>query len=124
MSSPANPTSPDAIQARVLNLVDEFVSELRGGSDRPVRPDDSLEQDLGIGSLERVELAVRLEQAFDVSLGDEMMVEADTPADLVSAVATAGPADTAAAAPLQAAPEGAGPPAARPPLAVLGWAAT
>ena len=124
MSPPTSQTSPDAVQARVLNLVDEFVSELRGGSDRRVRPNDSLEQDLGIGSLERVELAVRLEQAFDVRLGDEVMVEAETPVDLVSAITTAGPAETSAAVPTQAAPAVTAPAAAVTLIDALEWHAT
>ena len=124
MSPPTSTTSPDAVQARVLNLVDEFVSELRGGSDRRVRPHDSLEQDLGIGSLERVELAVRLEQAFDVRLGDEVMVEADTPADLVSAITTSGPAESSSAAPSQAAPATTAPAAAVTLIDALEWHAT
>ena len=108
----------------MLNLVDEFVSELRGGSDRRVRPDDDLEQDLGIGSLERVELAVRLEQAFDVRLGDGVMVEADTPADLVTAITTAGPAATSVAAPAPAAPATTAPAAAVTLIDALEWHAT
>ena len=124
MSPPTSPTSPDAVQARVLILVDEFVSELRGGSDRRVRPNDSLEQDLGIGSLERVELAVRLEQAFDVRLGDEVMVEAETPVDLVSAITTAGPAETSAAVPTQAAPPVTAPAAAVTLIDALEWHVT
>ncbi|MXY16583.1 MAG: AMP-binding protein, partial [Acidobacteria bacterium] len=124
MSSPTPTSSPGAVQARVLNLVDEFVSELRGGSDRRVRPDDDLEQDLGIGSLERVELAVRLEEAFDVRLGDELMVEAETPADLVTAVTTAGRVATPAAAPAAAAPATTAPEAAVTLIDAFEWHAT
>ncbi len=55
----------------MLALVDAFVSEL--GS-TPVRGrvalDDVLDRDLGIGSLERVELLARLEEAFDVRFPD------------------------------------------------------
>ena len=124
MSSPTPSTSSGAVQARVLNLVDEFVSELRGGSDRRVRPDDDLEQDLGIGSLERVELAVRLEEAFDVRLGDELMVEAETPADLVTAVTSAGRVATPAAAPVEAAPATTAPAAAVTLIDAFEWHAT
>src|SRR5947208_11384300 len=46
----------------------------------------SLERDLGIGSLERVELLLRLEKEFSIHLSDRVMTEAQTPADLVSAV--------------------------------------
>ena len=124
MSSPTPPTSPGATRTRVLNLVDEFVSELRGGSDRRVRPNDDLEQDLGIGSLERVELAVRLERAFDVRLGDEVMVAAETPADLAAAVGSAGRTETTAAAPVEAAPTTTAPATAVTLIDAFEWHAT
>ena len=92
MSSPTPPTAPDLIQTRVIDVVGELVGELRGDpGHRRVRSGDSLERDLGIGSLERVELLVRLEQVFGVRLGDAAMLEADTPADLVGAITAAHP---------------------------------
>ncbi|MEX2146865.1 MAG: AMP-binding protein [Candidatus Rokuibacteriota bacterium] len=51
--------------------------------------DDVLDRDLGFGSLERVELALRLEQAFAVRLGDAVLAEAERCRDLVGAVAGA-----------------------------------
>ena len=93
MSPPTHSTAPGTAQARVLDVVDELSSELRGGDGgRPARLDDSLERDLGISSLERVELLVRLEEAFGVRLGDAAMVEAETPGDLAAAIAAADPA--------------------------------
>ena len=52
---------------------------------------DSLDRDLGISSLERVELLLRLEQAFGVRLPDSVMAEAATPQDLVTAILHAAP---------------------------------
>ncbi len=93
MSSPTHSTALGTALARVLDVVDELASELRGSGDgRQARLDDSLERDLGISSLERVELLVRLEDAFGVRLGDSAMVEAETPRDLAAAVAQADPA--------------------------------
>ncbi len=93
MPSPTHSTALGTAQARVLDVVDELSSELRGGGNgRQARLDDSLERDLGISSLERVELLVRLEEAFCVRLGDTAMVEAETPGDLAAAIATAAPA--------------------------------
>lgn len=92
MSSPTPPTTSEAVETRVTDLVDQLVRELRGSHDhRRVRSVDSLERDLGISSLERVELLVRLEQEFGVRLGDAAMLEANTAGDLVQAVAAAGP---------------------------------
>ena len=109
MPSPTHSTAPGTAQSRVLDVVDELVNELRGGggdNGRQARLDDSLERDLGISSLERVELLVRLEEAFGVRLGDTAMVEAETPGDLAAAIATAAPA-LADAVPRSAAPRAA-----------------
>ena len=46
----------------------------------------SLERDLGLGSLERVELLARLERTFAVRFPDRLVAEAETPADLVKAI--------------------------------------
>ena len=105
MSSPTHPTAPGSAQARVLDVVDELASELRGGGNgRRARLDDSLERDLGISSLERVELLVRLEEAFGVRLGDAAMVDAETPGDLAAALADTDPPPVDAA-PRPAAPQ-------------------
>ena len=75
------------VEKRVIEVVTGLVSELRGGQQFAVAPNESLERDLGIGSLERVELIIRLEQVFSVQLGDTAMLDAETPADLAAAIA-------------------------------------
>jgi len=45
-----------------------------------------LDRDLGLGSLERVELIARLEREFGVRLPDRVVAEADTPEDLATAI--------------------------------------
>src|SRR6185437_110319 len=45
-----------------------------------------LERDLGLGSLERVELLLRLDNAFSIHLPEKVIAEADTAADLLEAV--------------------------------------
>jgi len=68
------------------------VTELQGAlAPAGISLDQSLERDLGIGSLERVELLLRLEQAFGVRLTDAAMMEAESPRDLARAILTAGP---------------------------------
>ena len=68
------------------------MTELQGAlAPAGVTLDQSLERDLGIGSLERVELLLRLEQAFGVRLADAAMMEAESPRDLARAILTAGP---------------------------------
>ncbi|HEX2520778.1 MAG TPA: AMP-binding protein, partial [Terriglobia bacterium] len=46
----------------------------------------SLERELGLGSLERVELLTRLEKEFSRTFPDRVLTEAETPADLVKAL--------------------------------------
>jgi fatty-acyl-CoA synthase len=51
--------------------------------------DQSLTRELALGSLERVELAMRLEQAAGVPLGETILAEADTPRQIAAAIARA-----------------------------------
>ena len=91
MSSNLRPVS-DRLEDQVLRIVSDLVGELRGQAlPRGIGVDDSLERDLGISSLERVELLIRLERVFGVRLGDVVMTEAETPGDLATAIRTADP---------------------------------
>ncbi|MDE2484865.1 MAG: AMP-binding protein [candidate division NC10 bacterium] len=88
----AKPAGYNAVEQRVLTIVEELVAELGGPAFRgPVTPQSALDRDLSIGSLERVELLVRLEEAFGVMLPDAVMAEAETPRDLAEAIQTAAP---------------------------------
>jgi 1-acyl-sn-glycerol-3-phosphate acyltransferase len=103
-SAVATPTahlSTAAILEQVLGITRELLSEL--GNDRAIAAVEGsahLDRDLGLGSLERVELMVRLDAAFRVRLPDRAVAEANTLDDLVTAVlaAFAGSADVAAPA--------------------------
>jgi fatty-acyl-CoA synthase len=80
------PGGPET-ERRILDIVRGLVAEVRGSSRQGgVSLDDSLDRDLGLGSLERVELLVRLEQAFGVAVPDAAMAEAERPRDLVAAI--------------------------------------
>src|SRR3990170_2114424 len=58
-----------AVEREVLTIVGRLVAELGGLPFRgAVALDDSLDRDLGLGSLERVELLLRLEQASGARL--------------------------------------------------------
>ena len=123
---PSVPQSPvsDSLQRHVVEIVDQLVTELRGReSHRQVRPGDSLERDLGISSLERVELLVRLEQALGVQLGDAAMAEAETPRDLAVALAVAAPraAEALPEVTPTSAPTTTAPPSARTIVEALEW---
>jgi acyl carrier protein len=62
--------------------------------------DASLEKDLGLDSLARVELMLRLEQAFGIGLPEQALATSDTPRDLLRFLhaGRGGPADSAHAA--------------------------
>jgi len=86
-------TSPWAIPSRaldarlVLDVVRGLVAELdpaRAG--RAIGLDDSLTRNLALGSLERVELLLRLEQASGVRLEEAVLAEADSPRHLLEAL--------------------------------------
>ena len=108
-----------ALERHILRLVGQLVGELRSGSAAAgIGPGDSLERELGIGSLERVELLTRIERGVGVRLADSVMAAADTPADLVRAVVASEPA-VAETLPSVLAPVGAAIPA--PPSARRCW---
>ena len=85
--------SPDRalIERELTTIVTSLLSELGSLPGRPIGPSDSLDRDLGLGSLERVELLLRIEHAFSVRLADDVMVAADTIADLATAVLAGAP---------------------------------
>jgi 1-acyl-sn-glycerol-3-phosphate acyltransferase len=89
----------------LLDVVAGLVAELSGpGAARP-HLDDSLDRDLGISSLERVELLIRVERTFGVRLPDTVMADAATPRDLLIAVRQAAPT-TAQPLPIPRSPGG------------------
>ncbi len=85
-------TSALQIERELLALVDTVASELHRGhlGLAAAGLDSSLERDLAIDSLARVELGVRIERCFGHRLADERLFEADTPRELLQALATAG----------------------------------
>lgn len=86
---------------QLLALISEMLRELRGDDAPPVELDDELDRTLGIDSLARMELMLRLERAFDVRVPEAAVQEAQTPRDLLRALAAATPR---ASAPARAAP--------------------
>jgi fatty-acyl-CoA synthase len=78
------------VRERVLGVVRALLEELGShGAVSQLSEQSHLERDLGLGSLERVELLTRLEHSFDVRLPDTLAAEANTPAELIHAILTA-----------------------------------
>jgi len=90
----------------VIALVVALVRELHPQRVRfiDVRPSSRIERDLGIDSLARTELILRIERAFRVRLPARTIGEAETVHDLVLALEQAGPALQRAALVTPAAP--------------------
>ena len=114
-------------EASVLELTRQFLADLHAGAPRrhSITLDSTLERDLGLDSLSRVELAVRIERAFGARLGDEALGGAESLRDLLAAVRAASghpPAPAQAVAPpIAAEPAHADPADATTLVAVLDW---
>ena len=112
--------------ALVIGIVTALARETRAtGGDAPqVGLDTALERDLGLDSLERAELVLRLERAFGVRLAARTLADAQTPRDLVRAVLAGAtqalPAAVTVAAPM-AGPAAAIPDHAQTLVEVLEW---
>ena len=81
------PASPEALIELIRNLAQELHP---GRTSIPSTLDHRLEQDYGFDSLGRVELFVRIEKQFGVTLPEAVMAGVETPRDLLRAIA-AGP---------------------------------
>jgi acyl carrier protein len=77
-----------AIKAQVLSIAGELLREL--GNDTTIEPlqgSESLEQELGLGSIERVELLSRIERSLGAPLPEQRLAEAKTLDDIITAIA-------------------------------------
>jgi 1-acyl-sn-glycerol-3-phosphate acyltransferase len=82
---------------RLLGVVAQVAREARPHVDAYVALDSSLERDLGLDSLARVELVLRVEREFAASLPEQALASSETPRDLLRFVlASAGQAASSA----------------------------
>jgi acyl carrier protein len=93
--------SEDKLSASLLAVVEELVEELQlsRGRTLALSLDSSLDKDLGLDSLGRVELIVRVEQRFDIALPQSAFAEIETPRDLLRAISAARGRDEAVPVP-------------------------
>ena len=80
-------------EERLVQIVAALADELHPRARAQVTLDARLEQDLGLDSLSRVELLLRIGRSFGVSLPEQALYSAETPRDLLLLI------DRAAAAP-------------------------
>jgi fatty-acyl-CoA synthase len=87
VATPAAQFERSMVRERVLEEIRGLLQELGSEGAVPMLNGGSLlERDLGLGSLERVELMARLENAFGVRIADQAATQANTPDDLAAAV--------------------------------------
>jgi 1-acyl-sn-glycerol-3-phosphate acyltransferase len=87
VATPTTQLEDTAVRERVLEAVRSLLEELGSQGALPLLNGGSqLDRDLGLGSLERVELLARLETAFNIRLPDRVASEANTPDDLARAI--------------------------------------
>src|ERR1700686_2433259 len=87
LATPTAQFERSMVRERVLEEIRGLLQELGSAGAMPMLNGSShLERDLGLGSLERVELMARLENAFGVRIADQAATQANTPDDLAAAV--------------------------------------
>ena len=90
MATPTAQLDRADVRKRVLEIIRNLLQELGSqGAIALVSGNSQLDRDLGLGSLERVELMARLESAFKICLPDRVSSEANTPEELSLAILSA-----------------------------------
>src|SRR5438045_6004997 len=88
---------PSTDPNRLLAVVAQVAREARPNVEAHVALDSSLERELGLDSLARVELVLRIEREFGASLPEQALASSETPRDLLRFVlASAGQAPASA----------------------------
>src|SRR3712207_8621461 len=89
----AGAVQDDAMAAEVLAVAHTLAAELQPqlGRTLAVRADSALDRDLGLDSLGRAELLLRLGRRFGVRLPETLLGQARTVGDLLAAVRAASP---------------------------------
>lgn len=95
MASTSTQLEQSGTRDRVLEVLRGLLQELGSyGALDMLSASSHLDRELGLGSLERVELLARLETEFGVRLPDRVAAEANTPEDLARAIVEAPAAET------------------------------
>ncbi|MGD9385629.1 MAG: AMP-binding protein [Thioalkalispiraceae bacterium] len=84
-------SNQDDLSLKLLSVIEGLVNELQPSkrSALHLSLDSSLDEEIGLDSLGRVELIARLEQKFNIALPQRVFVEAETPRDLLRAITSA-----------------------------------
>jgi len=80
--------SPSFLRAKTLRDVRELIADQIGHEVNQIKESDALDDDLGCDSLDKVEIIMRLEEAFDITIADEVADQVRTVGDVADKVAT------------------------------------
>lgn len=80
------PANPLRERTEVLEEVKQIVVERAGRAADGIKETDSLEQDLGLDSLDQVEIVMEVEEEFDLHVPDEVANHARTVGGIVDGV--------------------------------------
>ena len=88
MEAGFTPDDQDRLADTLLTLIEDLVTELHAGKTLSfvLSLDSSLDDDLGLDSLARVELISRIERHFNVTLPQRDFAEAESPRDLLRSI--------------------------------------
>ena len=88
-------SSPSTVEvaSRLLEVVRELVAEVHPEYKKSAKPDldSSLDRDLGFDSLAQIELLVRIERSFNITLSEQILATVDTVRDLLRAIISSSP---------------------------------
>jgi 1-acyl-sn-glycerol-3-phosphate acyltransferase len=117
--------SPEQTARTLVDILNAFLAETRSAAGPVITAtlDSLLERDLGLDSLGRYELWLRVEQAFGISVSDDTLAQIETPRDMLRALLAGARRQAHAADVVQLAPDTAeaAPEAATTLLEVLDW---
>jgi acyl carrier protein len=90
MTSGSHAMSPASLQGRaeVFSQVQQIVAERAGCPAERIRESDRLEQDLGLDSLDQVEIVMEVEEEFELNVPDEIANHVRTVGHIVDGVVT------------------------------------
>jgi len=88
--SASGASQPTGNKQALLQLVSQLMDELHPDTRllHPLSLDSSLDRDLGLDSLARVELLARIEQQFDIALSEQVLATTESPRDLLRHIGT------------------------------------
>lgn len=74
------------VETRVLTAITKFFAEIGHVTEKPVKADADLFEDLECDSLDHVEIVMALEDEFGIEISDDAAADCHKPADFVKVI--------------------------------------